>query len=89
MEDVLTADANAFLSAHRGQAASAARLYLYSWGLAYYLTFEQPLLGTSQLERYVDANSADKPPIERFEELVGKPLKEFEPAWRAAILGLK
>ncbi len=89
LAELLSADANTFLSAHRGDAASASRLYLYSWGLAYYLTFEQPLLGTRQLERYVDPAAADKPDVERFEELVGMPLKDFEQRWRAAMLALK
>ncbi len=87
LEELLTADAKEFLSAHRGNTADASRLYLYCWGLAYYLTFEQPLLGTRQLERYVDLAAADKPEVERFEQLVGMPLKEFEPRWRAAMLG--
>jgi hypothetical protein len=89
LEELLSADANTFLSAHHGNAASASRLYLYSWGLAYYLTFEQPVLGTQKLQRYVDPAAADKPDVERFEELVGMPLKEFEARWRAAMLGLK
>ncbi len=89
LAELLAADANTFLSAHRGDAAAASRLYLYSWGLAYYLTFEQPLLGTPQLARYVDPAAADKSAVERFEELVGMPLKDFEARWRAAMLAIK
>jgi hypothetical protein len=88
LEELLSADANMFLSAHRGNAASASRLYLYSWGLAYYLAFEQPLLGSKKLERYVSSESAAKSDVERFEELVGTPLAEFERQWRATMLGL-
>jgi hypothetical protein len=89
LDELLAADANTFLSAHRDNAADASRLYLYSWGLAYYLTFEQPLLGTAELERYVSPDAIDKPEVERFEQLVGMPLEQFEARWRTAMRRLK
>ncbi len=88
LAELLTADANQFISTHRSDAAQASRLYLYSWGLAYFLTFEQPLLGTQKLEDYVRLDAGDQSPIERFETLVGTPLEEFEQRWRGVMLGL-
>ena len=86
--DVLTADADQFISTHRGDAEQSSRLYLYSWGLAYFLAFEQPLLGTSDLERYVGPDTTGRSDIERFEALVGMPLAEFQQRWRGVMLGL-
>ncbi len=57
LAELLTADADQFISTHRGDAAQSSRLYLYSWGLAYFLAFEQPLLGTKELERYVSLDT--------------------------------
>jgi hypothetical protein len=88
LAELLTADANRFISTHRGDAAQSSRLYLYSWGLAYFLDFEQPLLGTKELERYVSLNTTSQSEIERFEELVGMPLPKFQERWREVMLGL-
>jgi hypothetical protein len=89
LAEVLTADPGTFLLGHRGNPEGSARLYLYSWGLAYYITFEQPLLGSKAFEEFVDAESARVAPIARFEKLVGMPLPQFEKRWRAAMLKLK
>ena len=83
LAELLTADANQFISTHRGDAAQSSRLYLYSWGLAYFLAFEQPLLGTKKLERLRQPRH-DRP-IRRSnvsKTLVGMPLDEFEERWR-------
>lgn len=92
--DILTASPQRFhvgqnLSAGDAAALESSRLYLYSWGLAYHLTFHRRLLGSSAMEAYLGAADAKDPQDEvaRFEELVGVPLKEFEAHWRRAILG--
>ncbi len=59
LSDLLVADANTFLAAHRDNSAGASRLYYYSWGLAYYLTFDRQLLGTPAFEAYVSPAAAD------------------------------
>jgi len=82
LADLLGADGRAFL------AADADRRYVYSWGLAYYLTFEKRLLGSPALDRYVGRSAATAAPKERFEKLVDLPLGEFERDWRAYILEL-
>jgi hypothetical protein len=89
LADLLAADANTFLKTHRGASATASRLYCYSWGLAYYLTFEQTLLATPAFELYIRPAAAELDPVERFEQLIGMPLAEFEPKWRQAMLTLK
>jgi hypothetical protein len=88
LDDLLTADATQFISTHRNEAAQSSRLYLYSWGLAYFLTFEQPLLGTKKLEDYVRPDTTGLSAIERFETLVDMPLDQFQQRWRAAMMGL-
>lgn len=89
LSDLLLADANTFLAAHRENSAGASRLYYYSWGLAYYLTFEQSRLGQPAFEAYISPAAAQRPAVPRFEQLIGMPLSEFEPAWREAMRKLK
>lgn len=87
--ELLEADAGTFLAAHQGSLSNSSRLYLYSWGLAYYLAFVEPKLNTDAFASYIDPRYRDLAPVERFEALVGMPLGEFEPRWRAAMLKLK
>ncbi len=88
LSEVLTSSAATFLADHRGGNTASARLYLYSWGLAHYLTFEQSILGSAKFEEYLAASNSDTDPVERFEQLVGQPLSDFEKKWRAAMLAL-
>ncbi len=67
----------------------ASRAYYYSWGLAYYLAFEQGVLGTSDFEAFLDPRQPAADAVEKFEKLVGMPLDEFEPRWRKAMLAMK
>jgi hypothetical protein len=84
---LLSADEQEFLRAHGD--GSSERHYLYCWGLAYYLTFQQDLLGGETLDRYVSAESSGLSPIARFEQLVAMPLPQFEHRWQAAMVALK
>jgi hypothetical protein len=70
-------------------APDADRYYAYSWGLAYYLTFQRHLLSSPALEQYVQRLPENLPPTERFQKLVGTPLAEFERDWREYILQLR
>lgn len=88
LADVLTANQAAFMVPHRATGETSARHYLYSWGLAYYLTFEQSLLGTRQLDRYVASEAQRLGPQDRFEQLIEMPLDEFERQWREDMLKL-
>lgn len=89
LAEVLTARAEDFLPDHLSADRQAARLYQVSWGLAYYLVFQQPVLGSSQFEDFVAPSASKLPSIERFEKLVGKPLGQFEAEWREAILNMR
>ena len=89
LAEILTADGSQFLVLHPGGEAASQRYYLYSWGLAYYLAFRQPVLETAALDRYVDREAAKSAPIVRFEKLVGMPLKQFEARWRTEMLKMK
>ncbi len=70
-------------------AAGGQPYYDYAWGLAYYLTFEQRLLGGPELDRFVARASPSSPPAARFERVTGKPLADFERCWREYILELR
>jgi hypothetical protein len=69
--------------AHDAPADESARLYLYAWALAWYLSFDEPVLGTPALERYLAREDRAQGAVERFEKLVGMPLAKFETRWRA------
>ena len=75
--------------ASEGLSGSSNRYYAYAWGLAYYLTFEQNLLGTKALDAYVAKGAGQEPPAARFEKLVGRPLAKLEPQWRKFVAGLR
>jgi uncharacterized protein DUF1570 len=89
LADLLTAKESQFLVFHPGGAGASQQHYLYSWGLAWYLTFRQPLLETPVLDRYVERSAAAIRPVERFEKLVGMPLDRFEAKWRSEMLKMK
>ena len=89
LKELLDADQQRFVVAHNGTSAEAARYYVYSWGLAYYLTFERRRLGTPAMDEYVRRKTEDAAPSERFEKLVEMPLDELEPQWREYILKLR
>ena len=89
LADLLNAGSETFLSAHAADAQAASRMYYYSWGLAYYLAFEQGVFGTPQFDAYLNPAEGGKSAVERFERLVGKSLPEFQVEWRAAMLNLK
>ena len=84
LRQILNAGSQAFM--HNDDAA---HYYAYSWGLVYCLAFESRLLDSPALEKLVAKNQRDVDPAERFEQLVGIPLDEFELQWRSYILALK
>jgi hypothetical protein len=89
LSELLTADGERFLILHPGGGQASQRYYLYSWGLAYYLAFRQPLLETPALDHYVDPASAKRSPIDCFQTLVNMPIAEFEANWRSEMLKMK
>lgn len=70
-----------FLAAHSSDLAASDAYYLTSWALAFYLTFERHLLGTTFLDRYWQSLANGVDPEEAFVNLVGQPLPEFEAAF--------
>lgn len=88
LKDLLNAGGETFLAAH-SSAQEASRSYYYSWGLAYYLAFDQTVVGTPQFDEYLSPAASARPAVERFEKLVGIPLDEFQQRWRDATLSLK
>jgi regulator of replication initiation timing len=73
----------------QGLSAKSNRNYSYAWGLAYYLTFDENVLGTKALDEYVAKAASHEPPAARFEKLSGKALGQFEEQWRKFVMGLK
>jgi hypothetical protein len=79
LADLLRSGPEQFLvSSSSSNRRGAARYYLTSWALAYYLTFDRQLLGTPALDRYVAALTHEVDPREAFARLVGQPLPRFE-----------
>jgi len=88
LEDLLSANEGHFLLAAGIRPAAVDRYYVRAWGLAYYLTFEKHLLGNPSLEKYLQPGNARLAPAQRFQQLIGMPLKQFEHEWQAYILAL-
>ena len=89
LKELLEADGRNFLVAGGASAESSNRHYYHAWGLVYYLTFQQRLLQSPALDRYVAQDARHLPPVVRFEALVDMPLAEFEQAWRKYVLELR
>lgn len=86
LAELLNSEPRRFLVAHEDQTLASERLYLYSWGLAHYLVIREPVLQGQVLSKYVGKSQAAPTPQQRFEEMVGQPLDEFEKKWRATML---
>ena len=84
---LLVAEEREFLGPHGSEAPQ--RHYLYSWGLAYYLAFQENLLSSGRLDEFVSLAAEKSDPLARFEKLTGQPLGQFEPQWRQAMLKMK
>lgn len=86
LAELLNSEPRRFLVAHEDQALASERLYLYSWGLAHYLVIREPVLQGKALSKYVEKSQAASSQQQRFEEMMGQPLDEFEKKWCAAML---
>jgi hypothetical protein len=86
LAELLNSEPRRFLVAHEDQTQESERLYLYSWGLAHYLVIREPVLQGRVLARYVEKQNTGQTPQQRFEQMVGQPLDEFEKRWRATML---
>ncbi len=84
LAELLVSSDRDFLAAHAR--ISTARHYAYAWGLVYYVTIEKQLLTPESLAAFL--SPSEQSPLERFEALIGKPLREFEREWREAMLKL-
>lgn len=82
-QQILEADEQDFLNP--ASSGSAQRYYLYSWGLAYYLTFDKNLLHSDVLDCFL-SNPEGLGPAASFTRLVGMPIAKFEKLWREAVL---
>lgn len=68
-----------FQVAHRSDQQISDAYYLASWGLAHYLTFDRKMLGRKAMDDYVrELKRPGADPLAAFQDLVGKPLPDFE-----------
>jgi Protein of unknown function (DUF1570) len=89
LPDLLTTGKDAFLTSHADQKAAADRAYLTSWALAYYLTFDRRLIGTTAFKKYLVAVNSGDDPRQAFATLVGKDLPTFQNDWHAYLMKLQ
>jgi hypothetical protein len=89
LKELLTSGSDTFLGPHAAASGEVSRAYYYSWGLAYYLAFEQGVFASPAFDAYLSPAAAAMDPVARFEKLIGMPLDQFQTRWRAAMLSLK
>jgi hypothetical protein len=85
LEKLLAAGEGSFLVTDAARSAAVDRYYVYAWGLAYYLTFDKHLLGSPELEKYLQSGNARLAQGQRLEQLLGGRLEQIEKDWRAYI----
>ena len=78
-----------FLAVHAADRLASDMNYLTAWALAFHLTFERRLLGTTFLDRYFQVLAKGTDPVEAFADLVGQPLPAYEVAFRQYLLQLQ
>ncbi len=89
LAQLLQARSRQFLVQHGGNRRESDRLYLTSWGLAFYLTFDRQLLGTEKLDAYIRACQPGMDRVTAFEKLVGQPLPVFEKSFHQYLRALR
>lgn len=93
VKEALEAGDEQFLSGHGrsgqgGRDDTSREAYLMAWGLAFHLAILEPVLSREAIAGLADAAGRGDAPgrATEFERLVGRPLSEFEPAWRRRLL---
>jgi hypothetical protein len=89
LAELLAADAQPFLAAHKSEVPAASRYFQASWALAYYLKFETKALADEALNEYLRGLAGGRDRIQGFERLVGASLKDFEPRFQQYLLHLR
>lgn len=89
LADLLKSGVKQFIVAHANENQESDRGYLNSWALAFYLTFDRHLLGTSELDQYVHDHKAGTHVQKAFEKLVGQPLDQFERDFHRYLLAIR
>lgn len=87
--DLLASEPRQFQLAHQSEALVTDRLFLASWGLGYYLTFDRKLLGTESMNRWLGSLHRGTNRAEAFRDLVGQPLEPFEAQFHKYIMSLR
>jgi hypothetical protein len=78
-----------FLAAHAADRAATDSHYLTAWALAFHLTFERQLLGTTFQDRYFQALAGGADPETAFADLVGQPVPAYEATFHQYLLQLQ
>ena len=89
LPELLRSGKASFLAAHADERAAADRAYLTSWAVAFYLTFEKRLVGTTGFDAYLTAVNTDRDPVAAFEAWVGQDVAAFEKEWRDYLTRLR
>jgi hypothetical protein len=86
---LLRSNSKDFLAAHEGERTETDVHYLTAWAVAFHLTFERRLLGTTFLDRYIQSIGRGADPETAFAELVGQPVAAYEAALHRYLLQLQ
>jgi len=89
LADLLKSGMKQFIVAHANENQESDRVYLNSWALAFYLTFDRHLLDTPALDQYVHDLKGGTHVQRAFEKLVGQPLEQFEPEYHRYLFALR
>lgn len=78
LPELLRSTERAFLVAHAEDRPMSDRMYLTTWALAHYLTFDRKILRSPAFDDYIKALKREVDPLLAFRDLVNQPLEEFE-----------
>lgn len=89
LKDVLRSTAKQFQVAHVQDKQQSDQYYLAAWALAFFLTFDQSVLGSDKLDEFLAALERGIDVGEAFGKLVGVPLATAETKWYAYLQALR
>jgi hypothetical protein len=79
--DLLRTRGQSFQLVHATDRATSDRIYLTSWAMAMFLTFDRRVLDTPELDRYLKALKSGVSPETAFSQLVNQTIPECEKAF--------
>jgi hypothetical protein len=89
LPELLRSGPKQFVVRHASELQTSDRYYLTSWAVAFYLTFDRRLLGTTAMDGYVHAPYGHADPVDAFRRLVGQEPARFETDFREYLANLR